>query len=272
MTTLTTLIAESFDLPRPVNVQPISLNDQRCTITGETLTEGYRVLDAISKTTNDFEIFFDPKNSYMSIDAARCFQGSNPKAKPRARMECSKSMAVVDGIAYEPLISDTAAIEQERTWWAQLVRDVWETDRGGECLFILSTDTKTRVWHQPHVRVGRLGVVTPVTIYNPSKAINKTIEVNWPEMLIDLELTERIVSAGFWNKILSTNLFELRKNLGIPIQQIMEWETQLQIMRCKPHFPIIQLIAREREEYRWQPMVMDVQKLSSPKQQQLSLF
>ena len=268
MTTLTAMIANSFDLPRPANVQPVFCNNQRCVITGEIIAEGYRVLDAISKTTNDFEMFFDPKNSYMGIDAARCFQGSNPKAKPRARMECSKSMAIVDDIAYEPLISDTAAVEQDRPWWAQLVRDVWHQSSGAECLFILSTDTKTRVWHQPHVRVGRIGSATPVTIYNPAQVINKTITVDWADMLEDLELVERIVSAGFWNKILLTSLFELRKDLGVPIQQIMEWETQLQTMRRKPHFSIIQLIAREREEYRWQPE----QKSLSQKQQQLSLF
>lgn len=271
MPTLATTIATAFDLPKPANVEPVSLNGERCVITGETLAIGYRVLDAISKTTNDFEMFFDPMNSYMSVDAARCFQGSNPKAKPVPRMECSKSMAIVDGVAYEPLISDTAAIEQGRPWWAQLVRDVWQQSPDAECLFILSTDTKTRIWHQSHVRGGRLGKATPVTMYDPAQCLNRTIEVNWPEMLEDLDLIERIVSAGFWNRFLSTSLFELKKNLGVPIQQTIEWETQLQIMRQKSHFPIIQLIARERTEYQWQT-ITDGQKSSSQKQQQLSLF
>lgn len=269
-TSKTKVIATAFDLPEPANAKPIQLNGERCIVTGEPLKVGYRVLDAISKTTNDFEMFFDPRNSYMSINAARCFQGSNPKAEPVSRMECSKSMAIVAGVAYQPLISDTAAIDQKRPWWAQLVRDVWQQSPGAECLFIISTDTKTRVWHQPHVRVGRLGPTTPVTVYDPAQAINRTVTINWPEMLIDLDLCERIVSAGFWNRFLSTSLFELRKDLGIPIQQIIEWERQLRTMRQKPHFNFIQLIARERTEYRWQQT--DVQKSSFPEQRQLSSF
>lgn len=272
MPTLATTIAAAFDLPVPANVEPVQLSGERCIITGEPLTIGYRVLDAVSKTTNDFEMFFAPKNSYMSIDAARCFQGSNPKAKPRARMECSKSMAIVDGVAYEPLISDTAAIDQGRPWWAQLVRDVWQESPGAECLFVLSTDTKTRVWHQPHVRLGRLGAATPVTVYNPARAINCTYTINWSEMLADLDLCERIVSAGFWNRFLSISLFELKKDLGVPTQQTIEWEQQLQTIRRKPYFNFIQLIARERAEYQWQLTETDVLKSLSHRQQQLSLF
>lgn len=266
----TSLIANAFDLPLPDGVEPVPLSGERDIVTGDELSTGYRVTDAIAKTTNDFEMFFDPVNSYMSIDAARCFQGSNPKAKPRARMECSKSIAIVDGVAYEPLISDIAAIEQGRPWWSKLVRNVWQQSPDAECLFILSTDTKTRVWHHPHVRVGRIGDATPVTVYDPAQTINRTYMVNWADMLEDLDTIERIVSAGFWNRFLSTSLFELKKNLGVPIQQIMEWEQRLQLIRHKPHFNFIQLIAREREEYRWQPV--ENQKSLSRKQPQLSLF
>jgi len=252
MTNLASLLANTFDLPFPAKANQIKLNGERCIITGEKLTVGYRVLDVLSKTTNDFEMFFDAHHSYMSVDAARCFQGSNPKAKPKPLTICNRSMAIVGGVAYEPLISNTAAIEQGRSWWAQLVRDVWKTNRGDECLFLLSTDTKTRIWHHPHVRVGVLGATTPVTLYDPSQAINRTYTVDWGEMLKDLDMVERIVSAGFWNKYLGRSLFEFRKKLGVPLAQVAEWETKLQILRQKPHFKIIQLIAREREEYRWQ--------------------
>ena len=39
MTTLTTVIAESFDLPRPAKIETIPLNGGRCVITGESLTK-----------------------------------------------------------------------------------------------------------------------------------------------------------------------------------------------------------------------------------------
>lgn len=268
MPNITEMIAIAYNLPYP-KAELLKLNGERCIHTGQSLTDGYRLQDVISSATNDFGVYRGLHDGYISVDTARCYNGSNPKSNPPC-MICSKSMAVIGEVGYQPLISDVAAQEQNRPWWSQLVRAIWEENAGKPCVVILSTDTKTRVWHQSHVRSGILGHSTPVTVYNPDWPINQTVTVDWPVMLADLETIEKIVSAGFWNNSLKTGLFTQKKGVeSIPFPQVWEWERSLQILRAKSHWPIIQLIARERAEYKWVPTEKSS---SSPKQPQLALF
>jgi len=236
------LIANAYDLPHP-SFPLLELKDERCVVDGRLLVEGYRVQDVISATTNDFWAFGGLHGGYMSVDAARCFLASNPKRC----MKCSKSIAVFDGVGYEPLISDVAAKEQGRPWWSQLVRDAWQKHRGRLCVVILTTGTKTRIWHQPHVRAGMLGERTPVTVYDPSWPINETVVVNWSEMLSDLDLVERILDAGFWSSTLKTCLLTQKKGVeGVSLPEVWAWENALQVVRKEGHWPLVQLIARKR--------------------------
>lgn len=237
------LIARAYDLSYPP-LELLELEGERCVVSGQELTEGYRVGDVISATTNDFWTFGGLHDGYMSVDTARCFLASNP----RKCMVCSKSIAVFGEAGYEPLINDVAAREQGRPWWAQLVRDVWREHRSEPCVVILTTDAKTRLWHQPHVRAGVLGSWTPVTVYDPSWPINETVEVDWPEMLSDLGLVEQVLGAGFWSSTLKTCLLVQKKDVeGVSLAQVWEWEDALRIIRQKGHWPIVQLVARKLE-------------------------
>lgn len=267
---LTEMIATAYNLPYP-QAELLKLNGERCVHTGQPLAEGYRLQDVISSATNDFGVYRGLHGGYISVATARCYNGSNPKSNPPC-MICSKSMVVIGETGYQPLISDIAAQDQGRPYWSQLVRSIWVEDAGQSCVIILSTDTKTRVWHQPHVRVGVLGHSTPVTIYNPDWPINRTVAADWPEMLADLETAETIVSAGFWNSSLKSGLFTQKKGVeSIPFPQTWEWERELQTLRPKSHWPIIQLIARERTDLKWKPEQTKKPSLS-PKQPQLALF
>lgn len=238
------LIANAYNLAYP-QTQPVAIsNGHCCVLTGESIQHGYLIKPFISRTTNDFWVFRGMENGYMSVDAARCYSASNP----RVSMICSKSIAVFGDTGYEPLISRKAARERGRIWWSKLVRDVWEHHRGEACIIILSTDTKTRIWHQPHVRSGVLGERTPVTIYDTGEGMNETIIINWPMMLEDLAFVETILGAGFWMSSVRTSLLRQNKNISISIEQKFAWERKLSELRKKPHFAMIRLIARPKEK------------------------
>jgi len=234
----TSLIAQAFDLPMP-ELKPVPLQDERDAVTGEILTMGYHVHDAMKSSYNDWWMFRGTDQGFIGVDTLRCFEAFKPQKKI---MIGAKSLAVFGGVGYQPLISDESAKEQCRPWWSQLVRDVWDRHRGEPCVIILTTDTKTRLFNRPHVQSGILSRFTPVALYDPSGPIDTTIRVDWPEFLNDLDFVEYLLSEGYWISAVRMCLWKQRNLTSF--KKTAENERRMGRIREKEYFPIISIIAR----------------------------
>ena len=247
------IVSTAFGLPLPPpHWEAEIVAGGICAITGEPLTRGYRLTDVVSKTESNPARFYP--SELVAEDAARLYAACNPRGKavyggistPRAFTLGMRALAVFDGQPYEPLLAREAASEQKRACWSDLVRAVWPSAAGKPCAVLLSTDFKTRVWNQPHVRAGILGNATPVVVYDPPH-LNRTLVVNWPVLLRDLDFVETLLGLGFWQSAIDQSLWRQRGVTFAP-ERIAIWEKLLETeVRISPHYPIIKIIARAKE-------------------------
>lgn len=153
-------------------------------------------------------------------------------------------LLIHDGPAYLPLISAVSAAEQGRPAWSLLVRQVWAEYPGNRCLVILTTDNKKRLWIRS--RVGQLGNHTPVLMYDAETAVNAVLFIDWPAMLVCLDLVEAIYTLGFPKAAIRESLYTTwNVLLTIGMTRARELDRQLAYWRGKPEFAVSTMIAQK---------------------------
>lgn len=245
MLTQTDLIAHAMHLPPPEIKAEQLEPGTKCAITGTPITVGYPVMDIVTDATGEFlDTFRGNPHGYLSPSAAACFKASNPKSE----FNCHRAVMVFeDGTYYRPLISAEAAANQGRPSWSALVRDVWPGRAGEQCVILLTTDMKKRLW--PRARIGALGHSTPVLVYDSGSAIHQVVSVNWPAMLDELELFERIYSAGFVKQVIGQSLWlQPAVCASVGYKAVRMWEAELVRVRRRCWFSMVSLIAQKAQE------------------------
>lgn len=216
-----------------------------CIVCGGPLTEGYAANRIISEATTEYLDQFRGNPSGMLCRAcATCYKNNAPKAGMPTSRTC---MAFADGTYWNPLIARGPAGEQGRACWSDLVRAVWPERAGQECLVILTTDQKKRLW--PRARVGALGTATPVYLHDGELGASGVFLVNWPRLLGVLDAVETIYTAGFVKVAIRSNLYansNVVREVGIA--QTAEWERSLRGLRGSVEFDMATLIAQRKGE------------------------
>jgi hypothetical protein len=240
------LLAEALSLPAPPTA-PVDLPPgTSCAITGQPITRGYPVADMVTAATAEFlDCFRGGVHGWVSEAAARCFKS----ADPRKGNPCARSHVIfAGGPAYMPLISrDSAAADEARPCWSDLVRAVWPKHAGRPMLAMLTTDTKKRLWIR--ARVGSLGSRTPVLVYDAGLALNEVRLVDWPALLECLDIIEEVYTAGFVKEAILTGLYGQTKAIEqCGLSQTREWERLLRDWRPRPEFAVALLIAQKIPE------------------------
>ncbi len=215
-----------------------------CAITGQPITAGYPVADMVTGATAEFlDCFRGGVDGWVSEAAARCFKS----ADPRSGNPCARSHLVfADGTYYGPLISRESAQVQGRACWSDLVRGIWPARQGEQCLIVLTTDTKKRLWIR--ARVGALGSRTPVLVYDAGMALDQVRLLDWPALLDCLDLVEEVYSGGFPKQAIIDSLYGLTKAIEqVGLAQTRAWERLLNVCRPRAEFAVAVLIAQKRE-------------------------
>jgi hypothetical protein len=240
------LLATGLQLPA-LDMTPVEVPEGvTCAITGQPIAVGYPVADMVTKATAEFlDCFRGGVDGWVSEAAARCFKSANP----RVGNPCARSHLVfADGTYYMPFISrDSAAKSEDRPCWSDLVREVWPERAGQQCLIMLTTDTKKRLWIR--ARVGCLGSQTAMLVYDSGSALNEVRLIDWPRLIDCLDIIEAIYTAGFSKAAIGESLYGQTKAIGeVGIRQAREWENQLRGWRPRPEFAVALLIAQKQEQ------------------------
>jgi len=233
-------LVKGLDLPM-LSSDPQSLpSDSFCAVSGRKITKGYTIEAIVTPTTAEFlDCFHGDPNGFVSESVARCFKA--------VRLTSRAMMLFEDGTSYYPLISRTSAAKDEsRYCWSDLVRLVWP-ERAGECvLIILTTNMKRRLW--PYARIGALGTNTPVLYYDSETHGQQVLQIHWERMLSCLDLVEDIYSQGFSKAAIRACLWtnwNIAEHIGI--WQTRFYEKQLEVWRGTAEFLIAALIAQKKE-------------------------
>lgn len=224
-----------------------------CAISGAPLTEGYPVAAMVTDATSEFlEQFRGGIHGWVSESAARCYRSANPRDRHNGVANpCSRSNVVfADGTCWQPLIALPEARKQGRACWRELVREVWPSRRGERCLWVLTTDTKKRIW--PAARVGVLGQRTPMMVYDPSGSNQGSVVwLDWPQLLACLDVVEAAYAVGFPKPAIRENLYSAYKIVtGAGYGAAKRLEDALAAWRGTPEFLVATLIAQRDEEDR----------------------
>jgi|GEM_PF-3898474 len=239
------LLANGLRLPMPERAPEPVPAGTCCAITGQPITAGYPVADMVTSATAEFlDCFRGGVDGWVSEAAARCFKS----ADPRSGNLCARSHFIIaDGPAYMPLISRQAAQEQGRPCWSNLVRSVWPQYAGRQCLIMLTTNTKKRLWIR--ARVGALGTRTPVLCYDSGMALDQVRLVDWPSLIECLDVIEELFTAGYSTDAIGVSLYSQTKAIAqAGFAQTRRWERLLKDWRPRPEFAVALLIAQKREE------------------------
>ncbi len=219
-----------------------------CAITGQPITTGYRVADMVTEATAEFlDCFRAGVGGHVSENAARCFRSSNPRmGNPCAR----PVLLFADGPAYMPTIARESpatlprcltemGVPVSRPCWSDLVRAVWPDHHGQQCLCILTTDTKKRLWIR--ARVGALGARTPVLVHEGEDSA--VLLIDWARLIECLDLVEAVYSAGFPKAAIRASLYGACK--AISLAETRRMENLLRPWRSRPEFTVATLIAQK---------------------------
>lgn len=228
-------------LPTPPTALPAG---STCAISGQSITSGYRVPDLVTQATSEFLDCFRcgaAVDGWVSENAGRCFKNADPRrGNPTAR----SVLAFGDGTCYQPLIAQASAVEQGRACWSRLVRDVWPSQQGQQCLCIVTTDTKKRLWHR--ARVGALGPRTPVLLYDGKLCVNEVRLIDWPTLLGCLDLVEQVYALGFAKEVMRESLWIASKVAqAVGLVATRRLETTFVAWRRRPEFHIALLISQK---------------------------
>jgi hypothetical protein len=236
MSTVSDFLAHAMVLPE-LKDEPVKLDDaHHCALTGTPITEGYPVGKIITGATGDTLGLMNGNvaNGYLSQTAARCFKGIR---------NVGGLVAFEDGTFYKPLISrDSAAKDDNRPCWSDLVREIWPARRGQRMVCVLSTDVKKRTWTRAFVTT--LGEATRVYLYDTSRFLKENVFVDWPKMLEILGFVEAIYATGFSKNDIESGLTG-NYRLFLELEQAADWETRLVALRGTPEFKFCSIIAQK---------------------------
>lgn len=215
--------------------------DTTCAMTGVPITQGYPIQALCSDATAEYlDTFRGQPCGWLGEDAARAFRWQ--------RLTSLAAMIYADGTCYRPLISrESAAKDETRPCWSDLLRAVWPERRGEEVLILLTTDMKKRLW--PRARVGVLGSATPLYLYDAGLSVAQSLTVDWPALLDCLHLVEEVYTAGFVKERIRTGLWSYHKKVEeVGIGNTARWERALAGWRARPEFLPALLVAQKIPE------------------------
>lgn len=207
-----------------------------CALTGRYITTGYPVSKIVPKNTSEFLHLLNGRpTGYLSDEAARAFKGS---------WNLGSRLIFEDGTMYHPLISRKAAKKQGRSCWSSLVRDVWPECAGQECLIIVATDFKKKVWYWS--RVGQLGKTSEVLLFDGKHDALHRLIVDWECLISTLDFVEQLYDAGFSKQTIAESLWlDYKKLRELGAAKIQEAEGQLIEMRDTQEFELCIVIAQK---------------------------
>jgi len=237
-------LAHGLDLPLP-DVTPVVVPAGTCcAITGQPITTGYAATDMVTGATAEFlDCFRGGVQGYVSVSAARCFKS----ADPRKGNPCARSVAAFDGWLANPLIARDQATAQGRPCWSDLVRELWMDRAGQQCLLILTTDTKKRLWIR--ARVGALGNRTPMLVYDADTSVNEVLILDWTGLLCCLADVESAYTFGFPKAAIRESLFIASKaTAAVGLRRAVDMERRLAAWRGTPEMLVATLIAQKEPD------------------------
>lgn len=213
-------------------IEPV---DSVCCITGAPISHGIPWRRVIPGSTGEYlDLMHGMKFPYMSLAAAAAFKGSQ---------NLGSRLIFEDGTHYHPYIAAESATE-ERPCWSQVVREVWPARAGQQCLCIVASDYKKRVW--PRATLGLLGESTPVFLLDQERFIMQNLLINWERLLAVLNLVEDVYNYGFNKQAIQQGLYmDYQAFVGAPLAQ--SWERALAGLRPTAEFKISILIAQKGE-------------------------
>jgi len=211
--------------------------DTTCCITGERITSGIAWKRIIPSSTGEYlDLMHGMTFEYMSVPAAIAYKNS---------WNLGSRLIFEDGTMYHPYIGRESASKSERPYWSELVREIWPSRRGQNCLCIFAGDFKKRVWN--HARVGPLGRSTSVYLLDPDRHVSQNLIVDWQKLINTLNFVEMVYSRGFSKKAIAENLCIHFSAISVDLIGALELEEELAHLRYEPEFEIAILIAQRKE-------------------------
>ena len=209
--------------------------DTVCAITGERITCGIPWKRVVPSSTAEYlDLMHGMTFSYLSLAAATAFKGS---------WNMGSRLIFEDGTMYHPYIAAQSATKNKRTFWSKLVREVWTTRQGQNCLCIVTDNFQKKIW--PRAAVGPLGVNTPVLLFDSGRLRLQNLTIDWKRLLETLDFTEKVYRAGFNKQAIANSLFRSYAALSENRNVVIEWEERLAVMRETSEFAVSILIAQK---------------------------
>lgn len=208
----------------------------RCGVCGGIEGPFYRGQELCSASNAVFMEVFHGVDTPLCVYCASLFKAQNPRTNNNG----SKAMCVIGDMAGFPVISRDSAEKFQRPCWTDIVKTA---PMGARCVIILSTNTKKRVW--PIAIEGVIGPNKPVTISDNDLNMNETIFLDWADMLTDLATVEAFMGRGLGKHMLFNSLLTKLTLPDWTMEEILQAEETMGIIRGKRHAPFIRLIAQK---------------------------
>ena len=237
MTNAAELIVKGMKIEALPNLPRAFDGLRRCAVTGELIESGYLVSDITAPASNEFmDTFRGDPCGVVSETVGRAFRNDH---------NMGARLFFEDGTMYYPLISrESAAKDGNRPCWSDLVYTVWNERQGQQLLCLLTTDSKKRLW--PRARVGALGRSTPVYLHDNKTAVSDCFEIDWPRMIVGLNLIEQVYTAGFSKNAIRESLHSDYKTVNlIGYKQSCKLESYISCWRGGREFDVALLIAQK---------------------------
>jgi len=208
----------------------------RCLMTGKPLDFGYWVWDVIPDSTGEFiDLLGGQTVGYVAAEVGEAWKG----------MWNVGLVFCVGEYGYRPLISRKAALEQKRMVLADLIA-LCANVPPQQCLIIINTDPKKRVW--PRARVSSIGPATSVYVHDNSQNISGNLVVNWKKLVEYMRFIEEVYKQGFSKPSIATNVMSnLKQAQAYGMKNTVELERVLSTMRHTNEFSVA-IIAAQKDE------------------------
>ncbi len=237
MLTVADILAHALALP-PLDTPPVPAPDgAACALTGAPITHGHPLRPLMQKST---AVILDavrgPLDGWVSDNAARCWRSSGPGARLALG-----GLAFEDGAAYQGRIAMAGRDDPARGCWRDIVRAVWPPRRGQRMAWILTTDTKKRLWTS--ARAGALGEATPVLLCDGDDL--RSLTLSWPRLLAALDTVENAYCRGFGKPAIRDGLLSAWSQAQTwGLAEALAWERSLAEIRETPEFTVALLLAQ----------------------------
>lgn len=242
--TVADVLAGALQLP-PLAAQPMIFPCLRYdAVFGQPIRQGYAVADVATGATAEFlDQFRGSPDGWVAEATARCYRSKATDDKAPLGRIALATVAFTDGTLWHPVIG-LASATAVRPAWRDLVRALWPARAGQQCVMILTTDPKKRLW--PRAQLGALGERTPVLVHDGETCVSETLWVDWQQLLAALDVVEEAYCAGFAKPAMRESLWLGRHAVqqnGIPATRRLE--ERLAVWRSRSEFVMAVLIAQK---------------------------